>query len=88
MTGQAALAELLEAIRAVLDVPYPAAMEDWELGHGRVLTIRAAELRGALAYLTQDSPLREIDMRQVARQARAIAARPLPYEPRRDGGQE
>lgn len=87
MSAQA-VRELAEAIRSALDVPPPAAVEDWETKHSRAMLLRVAELRGALAWLAEDSQLREQDVRQVTRQARALAARPLPYEVRGDGAPE
>jgi hypothetical protein len=81
-----AVADLLAAIAEVLDVPQPAAVDDWEIKQARVLRTRAAQLCGALGFITENG-VTERALQAAARIQREHAAQPLPYEPERDGAQ-
>lgn len=78
MASTAPIRDLLQAIYDALDVPQPAAMEDWELLQGRALGSRAAAIRGVLAS-TLEHGVDGGELRLAARILRRETAKPLPY---------
>jgi len=85
MTGNAPVRDLIQAIHEALNVPQPAAMEDWELRQGRAMVTRAAGVRGVLESVL-DHGVTEDALRSAARIITRYNAEPLPYEPVPESG--